>query len=99
MGSSAILVKCRLKSKIQEMTSPTRGELGRPKREKKRDERKERKEKKKKAKVEQGGRCDFSSPSSSPSDLQVVSRDRSQRKQRTSKFLMVGKLDFNIFHA
>ena len=68
-------------------------------REKKREERKERKERKKKAKVEQGGRCDFSSPSSSPSDLQVVSRERSQRKPKTSKFLMVGKLDFNVFHA
>ena len=70
----------------------------REKREEKRGE-KERKERKKKAKVEQGGRCDFSSPSSSPSDLQVVSRERSQREQRTSKFLMVGKLDFNVFHA
>ena len=30
LGSSAILAKCRLKSKIQEVNSPTRGELGRP---------------------------------------------------------------------
>ena len=29
----------------------------------------------------------------------MVSRERSQRKPRTSKFLMVGKLDFNFFHA
>ena len=49
--------------------------------------------------MEQGGRGDFSSPLSPPSDLQVVSREGSQRKPRTSKFLMVGKLDFNVFHA
>ena len=47
--------------------------------------------------MEQGGRCDFSSPSSSPSDLQVVSREGSQRKHRTSNFLMVGKLIFMFF--
>ena len=72
---------------------------GHEREEKKREERKERKERKKKAKVEQGGRGDFSSPLSSPSDLQVVSREGSQRKPRTSKFLTVGKLDFNVFHA
>ena len=67
-------------------------------REEKRGE-KGKKREKEEAKVEQGGRCDFSSPSSFPSDLQVVSTERSQRKPRTSKFLMVGKLDFNVFHA
>ena len=41
----------------------------------------------------------FSSPSSFPSDLQVVARERSQRKPRTSKFLMVGKLGFDVFHV
>ena len=39
----------------------------------------------------------FSSHSSFPSALQVVARDRSQRKPRTSKFLMVGKLGFDVF--
>ena len=70
----------------------------REKREEKRGE-KGKKREKEEGQVEQGGRCDFSSPSSSPSDLQVVSRERSQRKPRTSKFLMVGKLDFNVFHV
>ena len=43
-------------------------------------------------------RCDYFSPSSSSSsDLQVESRERSQGKPRTSKFLMVGKLDFDVF--
>ena len=41
----------------------------------------------------------FSSPSSFPSALQVVARERSQRKPRTSKFLMVGKLGFDVFHV
>ena len=45
------------------------------------------------------GRCDFSSSSNSSSDLQVESRERSQGKPRTSKFLMVGKLNFYIFHT
>ena len=45
------------------------------------------------------GRCDFSPSSSSSSDLQVESRERSQGKPRTSKFLMVGKLDFDVFHT
>ena len=50
--------------------------------------------------MEQGGRCDFFSPhSSSSSDLQVESSERSQGKPRTSKFLMVGKLDFDVFHT
>ena len=50
--------------------------------------------------VEQGGRCDFfSSLSSFPSALQVVARERSQRKPRTSKFFMVGKLGFDVFHV
>ena len=63
------------------------------------EKRKERREKGKKI-VEQGGRCDFfSSPSSFPSALQVVARERSQRKPRTSKFLMVGKLGFDVFHV
>ena len=46
-------------------------------------------------------RCDdFFSPSSSfPSALQVVARERSQRKPRTSKFLMVRKLGFDVFHV
>ena len=46
-------------------------------------------------------RCDdFFSPSSSfPSALQVVERERSHRKPRTSKFLMVGKLGFDVFHV
>ena len=44
-------------------------------------------------------RCDFFSPHSSfSSNLQVVARERSQRKSRTSKFLMVGKLGFDVFH-
>ena len=63
------------------------------------EKRKERREKGKKI-VEQGGRCDFfSSPSSFPSALQVVAGERSQRKLRTSKFLMVGKLGFDVFHV
>ena len=41
----------------------------------------------------------FSSPSSFPSALQVIARERSQRKPRTSKFLMVGKLGFDVFHV
>ena len=44
-------------------------------------------------------RCDFSPQSSSSSDLQVESRERSQGKPKTSKFLMVGKLDFYVFHV
>ena len=40
-----------------------------------------------------------SSPSSFPSALQVIARERSQRKPRTSKFLMVGKLGFDVFHV
>ena len=45
-------------------------------------------------------RCDYYSPSSSSSsDLQVESRERSQVKPRTSKFLMVEKLDFDVFHT
>ena len=46
-------------------------------------------------------RCDdFFSPSSSfTSALQVVARERSQTKPRTSKFLMVGKLGFDVFHV
>ena len=47
----------------------------------------------------QGMRCDFSPHSSSSSDLQVESRERSQGKPKTSKFFMVGKLDFYVFHA
>ena len=47
----------------------------------------------------QGMRCDFSPHSSSSSDLQVESRERSQGKPKTSKFLMVGKLDFYVFHV
>ena len=41
----------------------------------------------------------FSSPSSFPSALQMESRERSQGKPKTSKFLMVGKLDFYVFHT
>ena len=59
---------------------------------------KERREKGKKI-VEQGGRCDFSPSSSFPIALQVVARERSRRKPRTSKFLMVGKLGFDVFHV
>ena len=44
-------------------------------------------------------RCDYFSPPSSSSDLQVESRERSQGKPRTSKFLMVGKLYFDVFHT
>ena len=45
-------------------------------------------------------RCDYFSPSSSSSsDIQVESRERSQEKPRTIKFLMVGKLDFDVFHT
>ena len=46
-------------------------------------------------------RCDdFFSPSSSfPSALQVVATERIQRKPRTSNFLMVGKLGFDVFHV
>ena len=29
----------------------------------------------------------------------MVARERSQRKTRTSKFLMVGKLGFDVFHV
>ena len=70
-------------------------------REERRKERRERKEKRERRRPRWSkvGDVIFSSPSSSPSDLQVVSRERSQRKPRTSKFLMVGKLDFNVFHA
>ena len=57
-----------------------RGEHGYERnRDKKREKRKERREKGKKI-VEKGGRCDFSSPSSYPSDLQVVAREKSQGK-------------------
>ena len=68
------------------------------KREKKREKRKERREKGKKrwSKV---GDVIFSPHSSSSSDLQVESSERSQGKPRTSKFLMVGKLDFDVFHT
>ena len=41
----------------------------------------------------------FSPHSSSSSALQVVARERRQRKPRTSKFLMVGKLGFDVFHV
>ena len=69
--------------------------------EKKRKERKEnrRKEKTFRAKGSKV-RCDYFSPSSSSSsDLQVESRERSQGKPRTSKFLMAVKLDFDVFHT
>ena len=45
-------------------------------------------------------RCEFFFPSSSSSsDLQVESRERNQGKPRTSKFVMVGKFDFDVFHT
>ena len=66
---------------------------------KKREKRKERKEKQEEKVKGQGMRCDFSPHSSSSSDLQVESIERSQGKPKTSKFLMVGKLDFYVFHA
>ena len=69
---------------------------------KKRDKREERKEREGENRVRgQGGAKggDFSSSSSFPSALQVVVRERSQRKPRTSKFLMVGKLGFDVFHV
>ena len=44
-------------------------------------------------------RCDFSLHSSFSSDLQVESRERSQGKPRKSKFLMVGKSNFDVFHT
>ena len=66
--------------------------------------RKERKEKRRKEKTFRAKgskvRCDYFSPSlSSSSNLQVESRERSQGKPKTSKFLMVGKLDFDVFHT
>ena len=61
--------------------------------------RKERKEKQEEKVKGQGMRCDFSPHSSSSSDLQVESIERSQGKPKTSKFLMVGKLDFYVFHV
>ena len=72
------------------------GEKGEGRKERK--ERRERRSKKKKVKG-QGMRCDFSPHSSSSSDLQVESIERSQGKPKTSKFLMVGKLDFYVFHV
>ena len=44
-------------------------------------------------------RCEFFSFFKLLSDLQVESRERSQGKPRTSKFVMVGKLDFDVFHT
>ena len=71
------------------------GEKGEGRKEK----RKERKEKQAEKVKGQGMRCDFSPHSSSSSDLQVESIERSQGKPKTSKFFMVGKLDFYVFHA
>ena len=69
-------------------------------------ERKEKREKRKgrKEKGEEKGwgkvvEVNFYALSSFPSALQVVARERSQRKPRTSKFLMVGKLGFDVFHV
>ena len=45
------------------------------------------------------GNVIFSPSSSFPIALQVVARERSHRKPRTSKFLMVGKLGFDVFHV
>ena len=69
-----------------------------------RERRKERKEREERRKRRRKGRAKwrgefFSSPSSFPSALQVIAREKSQRKPRTSKFFMVGKLDFYVFHA
>ena len=86
-----ILIFCSLKKLGEPVGEKGEGRKG--------GKRKERREKGKKI-VEQGGRCDFFSPSSSfPIALQVVARERSQRKPRTSKFLMVGKLGFDVFHV
>ena len=72
----------------------------REKREEKREKKGKKRERREKT-VAKGWkvRCDdFFSPSSSfPNALQVVARERSQRKPRTSKFLMVGKLGFDVF--
>ena len=89
--------KIKAKSHLVSKVCPSKpvGEKGKGR---KGEKRKERREKGNKM-VEQGGRCDFSSPSSFPSALQVVARERSQRKPRTSKFLMVGKLGFDVFHV
>ena len=90
--------KIKAKSHLVSKVCPSKpvGEKGK---ERKGEKRKERREKGKKM-VEQGGRYDFfSSPSSFPSALKVVARERSQRKPRTSKFLMVGKLGFDVFHV
>ena len=74
----------------------------REKREEKREKKGKKRERREKT-VAKGRkvRCDdFFSPSSSfSSALQVVARERSQRKPRTSKFLMVGKLGFDVFHV
>ena len=74
----------------------------REKREEKREKKGKKREKREKT-VAKGRkvRCDdfFSPSSSSSSNLQVESRERSQGKQKTSKFLMVGKLDFYVFHT
>ena len=78
------------------------GSVMREKREEKREKKGKKRERREKT-VAKGRkvRCDdFFSPSSSfQSALQVVARERSQRKPRTSKFLMVGKLGFDVFHV
>ena len=78
------------------------GSVMREKREEKREKKGKKRERREKT-VAKGRkvRCDdFFSPSSSfPSALQVVAWERSQRKPRTSKFLMVGKLGFDVLHV
>ena len=74
----------------------------REKREEKREKKGKKREKREKTLTKgRKVKCDdfFSPSSSSSSNLQVESRERSQGKQKTSKFLMVGKLDFYVFHT
>ena len=97
----AILEVVRQKPKLIFLVSKfLRQPIGEEEKGEKKEKREERKEKEEEKVYGQGMRCDFFSPHSSfSSDLQVESRERSQGKPRTSKFLMVGKLDFDVFHT
>ena len=63
------------------------------------EKRKERREKGKKI-VEQGGRCDFFFSFKLPKCFTSgIKREEPRKTKKTSKFLMVGKLDFYVFHT
>ena len=98
------MASVRSKSKFKKMNFAQieEGSVMREKREEKREKKGKKREKREKTLAKgRKVRCDdfFSPSSSSSSDLQVESRERSQGKPKTSKFLMVGKLDFYVFHT